>query len=196
MFCDMVGYAILAWYLEQTLPNEYGSHRRPWFLCQREYWGASQPEEMQREQEEEYARIGGGGGGGGGGEGGADQPALHQGAPSHIETIRGLDLKSRVLISHLHKVWSHGNRWWHVLTRQTKKKGNEVVAVKDLNLTLFEGQITCLLGHNGAGSARSRETPKALGFSFFSFFFSYLRLFFPLFFIFCSFTANPPRSLC
>jgi ABC-type glutathione transport system ATPase component len=70
--------------------------------------------------------------------------------PSHIEPMRGISNKPRVFISHLHKVWRHGNRWWNVLTRQTK--GTEVIAVRDLNLTMYENQITCLLGHNGAGS--------------------------------------------
>ena len=39
-----------------------------------------------------------------------------------------------VSIKHLHKVYSNGK-----------------VAVEDLNLNFYEGQITSFLGHNGAG---------------------------------------------
>ena len=39
-----------------------------------------------------------------------------------------------VSINHLHKIYSNGK-----------------VAVEDLNLNFYEGQITSFLGHNGAG---------------------------------------------
>ena len=34
-----------------------------------------------------------------------------------------------------------------------KRRGKSVTAVNGLNLTLYEGQITALLGHNGAGKS-------------------------------------------
>jgi ABC-type transport system involved in cytochrome bd biosynthesis fused ATPase/permease subunit len=42
--------------------------------------------------------------------------------------------RAKVLISNLRKKYSDGK-----------------VAVKQLSLSMLEGQITCLLGHNGAG---------------------------------------------
>jgi len=178
MFFDGVAYALLAWFLEQTLPNEYGSNRPPWFLCTREYWGRTKPERAGEDSEagagpyseldssrdpmavhaalearaEEEARLGGGGGGVGA-------------PPSHIEPIRSSELKPRVFISHLNKVFHHGNSLVYLLRRgvarlfQGKNEGGkavkrdraELVAVRDLTLTMYEGQITCLLGHNGAG---------------------------------------------
>ena len=49
-----------------------------------------------------------------------------EGEPTHLPL--------GVSIKHLHKVYSNGK-----------------VAVEDLNLNFYEGQITSFLGHNGAG---------------------------------------------
>ncbi|XP_063082713.1 phospholipid-transporting ATPase ABCA3-like [Cavia porcellus] len=49
------------------------------------------------------------------------------------------DLVAGIQIKHLHKVF--------------KKNNTTKVAVKDLSLNLYEGQITVLLGHNGAGKS-------------------------------------------
>jgi len=154
-----LGYAFLSWFLEHTLPNEYGSNRPLWFLCTREYWRQSKAQEnytrMQEDADADAAAADGSGGGGGDGAAIVALQSSPDGPPSHIEPMRSSAHKPRVFIRHLHKVWTHGNKWWHVLTCSTKKKGNEVVAVKDLNLTMYEGQITCLLGHNGAGSVHT-----------------------------------------
>ena len=56
-------------------------------------------------------------------EGTTDQS---EGEPTHLPL--------GVSIKHLHKVYSNGK-----------------VAVEDLNLNFYEGQITSFLGHNGAG---------------------------------------------
>lgn len=45
-----------------------------------------------------------------------------------------ISLITGVAINHLHKIYSNGK-----------------VAVEDLNLNFYEGQITSFLGHNGAG---------------------------------------------
>ncbi|XP_038178851.1 phospholipid-transporting ATPase ABCA3-like [Arvicola amphibius] len=50
-----------------------------------------------------------------------------------------VDLMAGVQIKHLHKVFQEGN---------TTK-----IAIEDLTLNLYEGQITVLLGHNGAGKS-------------------------------------------
>ncbi|GAB1292624.1 ATP-binding cassette transporter sub-family A member 15 [Apodemus speciosus] len=50
-----------------------------------------------------------------------------------------IDLTAGIQIKHLHKVFRENN---------TTK-----VAIKDLSLNLYEGQITVLLGHNGAGKS-------------------------------------------
>jgi ABC-type transport system involved in cytochrome c biogenesis ATPase subunit len=177
MFFDGIAYALLAWYLEQVMPNEYGSHRPPWFLFTREYWTRTKPERAADDD-------GFGGGAYSELEGGADKDPAHVqaaleareqeahraagGPPSHIEPIRSSELRPRVFISHLHKVFHHGNSWYNCIVqcfskkereRRKHRKGDDdvsstdVVAVRDLNLTMYEGQITCLLGHNGAGKS-------------------------------------------
>ncbi|XP_052030926.1 phospholipid-transporting ATPase ABCA3-like [Apodemus sylvaticus] len=50
-----------------------------------------------------------------------------------------IDLTAGIHIKHLHKVFHENN-----ITK---------VAIKDLSLNLYEGQITVLLGHNGAGKS-------------------------------------------
>uniref|UniRef100_A0A5F9DF62 ABC transporter domain-containing protein n=1 Tax=Oryctolagus cuniculus TaxID=9986 RepID=A0A5F9DF62_RABIT len=49
------------------------------------------------------------------------------------------DLVTGITIKHLHKVF--------------QDKGTTKVAIKELSLNLYEGQITVLLGHNGAGKS-------------------------------------------
>ena len=53
-----------------------------------------------------------------------------------------------VSIKHLHKVYSNGKVGRKMLSRQTLPPQ---VAVEDLNLNFYSGQITSFLGHNGAG---------------------------------------------
>jgi ABC-type Na+ transport system ATPase subunit NatA len=146
-FFDGVAYAFLAWFFENILPNEYGSHRRPWFLCTSRYWretcskkdNAMNVDEIRQREAQEAQR----------------QAAIADQENAFVEPIRSADLasKARLIISHLYKVFSHGNSTWNFLRRKTHTKATEVIAVKDLSLTMYEGQITCLLGHNGAGKS-------------------------------------------
>ena len=53
------------------------------------------------------------------------------------ETVPDPSLKARVEIQHLTK----------------RYKSSEFPALNDLDLTLYESQITALLGHNGAGKS-------------------------------------------
>jgi len=174
MLLDAILYGLLAWYLGQTLPNEYGTHRRPWFLCTKSYWIDEKPVEHEHEEDDDDVRMH------------ADQrtqqnpqqdqsttnrngvrtvrvnvaaasprgdgdPSTLDGS-STIEPIRSsvLRRRARIFIRHLHKVFTHGNRWADWIAR---RKPLQTVAVKDLNLTMYEGLITCLLGHNGAGKS-------------------------------------------
>ena len=165
MFADTLGYALLAWYFEQVLPNEYGSHRPPWFVFTRKYWCARNEQAEQPQQpaspliepgqlnsDHDHDR----------GEhehGHADDH--HMGSvASHIEPVRSAELlsKARLVISHLYKVFSHGNGLWNRLTCRPPSPSTRVVAVRDLSLTMYEGQITCLLGHNGFASTNTTNT--------------------------------------
>jgi ATP-binding cassette subfamily A (ABC1) protein 3 len=65
---------------------------------------------------------------------------------SNVETVHDKDLTSKVFIKNLLK--------------QYKTRGATIApAVDHLNLTLYENQITALLGHNGAGKSHSFAHP-------------------------------------
>ena len=147
LFFDGLAYAFLAWFFEQTLPNEYGSNRPVWFLCQRSYWCTEGAAGRRGASEEDMAAA-------------VAAAAAHNASQPHIEPMRDPVLlgKARLVISHLQKVFSHGNALWNWITRAPKSSTTQVVAVRDLSLTMYEGQITCLLGHNGAGGFQPTHT--------------------------------------
>jgi hypothetical protein len=174
-FADMLGmmildtalYALLAWYFENVLPNEYGSQRKPWFCCTAAYW---QPQKaaIARAQEEQRVLAALEAGANNNGNGNDNH---HGNEPAHasvqIEQVTSNELLSKrsVSITHLYKVFDH-QTWidqsfdWCCRRRCGKKvPQNDVeeeaervrqsqhltVAVKDLSLDMYEGQITCLL---------------------------------------------------
>lgn len=47
-----------------------------------------------------------------------------------------------------------------ILNRIRKRYSDGKLAVKHLSLAMLEGQITCLLGHNGAGMSNLRDIIK------------------------------------
>lgn len=152
MLVDGLAYGFLAWFFEQTLPNEYGSHRPPWFIFTRSYWCDARAPPLDAPQyaqlEAEQSRL----------DSMADHPEGVGAAGrsrSHIELVDHdrMRSKARLVVAHLHKVFGHGNALWNWLRGKQHDAGNEVVAVRDLSLTLYEDQITCLLGHNGAGKS-------------------------------------------
>ncbi|XP_058537073.1 phospholipid-transporting ATPase ABCA3-like [Ochotona princeps] len=64
---------------------------------------------------------------------------FHEPVQSKYFEAEPTGLVTGITIKHLHKVFYH--------------KGTMKVAIKELSLNLYEGQITVLLGHNGAGKS-------------------------------------------
>ena len=143
MLLDSVLYSLLALYLQAVLPGTYGQ-RLPWYFPFSPAWWLGerrwrrlrlyfrldkQYELVSSEVEEvcmEEVQFGGNI------PASIWEPLAREREPEHLE--RG------VCMSQLGKVYS-----WGVLG--LKKK----VALHSVSLSLFEGQITVLLGHNGAG---------------------------------------------
>lgn len=122
MFFDFLCYGVLAWYFDQVVPGDVGTPLHPLFLFQKEYWCPGR-------------------GGVGEGEDGVEEAlASHLQHPlspptSHVESISPEDQGSvRVLITGLCKLFGDGK-----------------YGVRHLSVAMLKDQITCLLGHNGAG---------------------------------------------
>ena len=125
LFVDGCVYGWLAWYLEHVLPNEYGSRQPLWFCLKPSFWFKSWMKEPHHTAEDGQA------------EGNC--------ADEFIEPVPvAMAAQASVVIQSLRKQFVEG--------RGRNRK--ETVAVSSLDLTFYEGQITALLGHNGAGKAR------------------------------------------
>jgi len=150
-FVNTAYLLVLSWYLTQVWPSEYGVHKPWYFLFTPDYWrplcvgicsiaGLSQRpvlarlpsygDENERSGVEMAARN----------RAKSDPPCIP------IEDVPN-NLKSQVedkKCVHIHNL----RKSFHTNT-------GEKVAVDGLNMTFYSGQITALLGHNGAGKSTS-----------------------------------------
>ncbi|GAB9475521.1 Atp-binding protein [Globisporangium polare] len=151
---------LLGWYFEQVLPQQYGVRKPFYFFLKREYWfgNASSQDSATTVQNQEsdsfpmdesanstpqaggaYTKV-------------FDglhhlpapaSPARRQSPPEYVEPVSALLLAQErkgtcLQIRGLRKVFK-------------LEDGDENVAVEGLDLSMYCGQITALLGHNGAG---------------------------------------------
>jgi ATP-binding cassette subfamily A (ABC1) protein 1 len=123
---DFLLYGFLAFYFEQVLPTEYGTQRPFYFLCTRDFWLGT-PADSYSSLEDAKANTEAALGGGEGGE-----ASFFEGSD---EAVRQAG-EGGIRIQQLGKVYSNGKR-----------------AVSNLDLEMHQGQITSLLGHNGAGKS-------------------------------------------
>ena len=175
---DTFFYLALAWYLDQVVPREFGSPQPVWFLCKPTFWwqccsstyssivgrgrsgwsrlptnaSASQIEDDETLFSAQFSSSGTSfrpsheaGGEGEQNQQCAAEPSVllastasETSADSDYEPIMDRSLIPRVVVRDLYKVY--GNM---------RRKKAVVPAVNHLDLTLYESQITTLLGHNG-----------------------------------------------
>jgi hypothetical protein len=140
---QIVLYTVLAWWLEQILPSQYGTRQRPCFLCTRTYWkihsrrsvapgdastGLLAPSETPI-TESNPAVLGG--------------SSLPGGEPTQIEAVadelRALGKSQKCIETKF-------------LRKEFSTPDGVLVAVNNLCLTMYEGQIFALLGHNGVSN--------------------------------------------
>ena len=163
---DAVVYGAAAWYLHKVVPTEFGVARHPLFCCgfRRTVRRLSPakavvdaaiaspdtvavdarrllPSLPSPSQGGGGSFVGSGGGGGGSGSGSTDDErliALLRAESAAVEDVTP-DVAGRpgVFLHHLSKVFPMPH-------------GGAHVAVDNLSLELYEGQVLCLLGHNGA----------------------------------------------
>lgn len=131
MAVDIVLYAALAFYLDAVVPSEHGVKQSPCFCLRRTYW-------WPRAAESGATATVSAGGSSGGSAGGPRAPAD---AERDVEPVsREMRGREAIRIVDLHKSFQSCRR-------------PEVRAVNGINLTIYEGQITAILGHNGAGKS-------------------------------------------
>ncbi len=125
---DFVIYIAMGWYMDKVMPRQYGVSLPFYFLFTSAYWRSDEiPSENKIwDIDSEVCKL---------------QCEVTDGNEVCEAVGRELKLQERnnraVVISKLCKTFP---------TPDGVK-----IAIKNLNLTLYEGHITCLLGHNGAG---------------------------------------------
>ena len=145
---DFFLYLFLALYFQQIVPSEWGTHQRPWFCCLPSYWcpkaidttskrGAangqlsmemgSQPHRPLQEASPLVPA------------GGSDRSSYFEAVSEAVRAQLGVSVRG------LHKKF------------HTDGEAEPFIAVKDLNIDLYQGQILALLGHNGAGRSRQAK---------------------------------------
>lgn len=127
LLLDFVLYTVLALYLEQVVPKDYGTTEKFYFPLKPSFWFKS----MRAKRDASAAPD----------DAVANATALSVTNPNFEEVsadLRSQEKQQQALSIHgLRKVFS--------------VPGGEKVAVKSVSLNLYSNQITCLLGHNGAG---------------------------------------------
>ncbi|KAM6964539.1 LOW QUALITY PROTEIN: cholesterol transporter ABCA5 [Tautogolabrus adspersus] len=118
---DCILYLLLAVYLDQVLPGEFGVRRSLLYFLKPSYWS------KRRKRYVEVSSV--------------YNDTEGKGGPSGDESIEPVSPEFRgkeaIRIHNIHKVY--------------KEKDNVVEALRGLTFDIYEGQITALLGHSGAG---------------------------------------------
>nr|XP_050848484.1 cholesterol transporter ABCA5-like [Vespula vulgaris]XP_050848485.1 cholesterol transporter ABCA5-like [Vespula vulgaris]XP_050848486.1 cholesterol transporter ABCA5-like [Vespula vulgaris] len=121
MTLDIFLYGYLAYYLDSVIPSEYGTKRSPWFCFTPGFWCQRKVQRVPSSNGESNSFIPG--------------EETHRDVEPVIREMKG---REAIRIVDLFKSYQ-------------KCRKPEIKAVNGINLTIYEGQITAILGHNGAG---------------------------------------------
>ncbi|WKY01593.1 hypothetical protein Q1695_015531 [Nippostrongylus brasiliensis] len=122
---------LLTWYIEAVYPGGEGVPQKPWFIFQKSYWF---PSSQSRESAAAQKLEGG---------------SLVE--RDFVKLESEPDLKATINVVGLSK--TYGTSLFKKLFDCQFGKLSEKKAVDQLNLKMYHGQITALLGHNGAGKS-------------------------------------------
>lgn len=121
MTLDIFLYGYLAYYLDSVIPSEHGTKRPPWFCFLPGFWCQKKVQRVPSSNGESNSFIPG------------------EEANRDVEpVVREMKGREAIRIADLYKSFH-------------KCRRPEIKAVNGINLTIYEGQITAILGHNGAG---------------------------------------------
>jgi ATP-binding cassette subfamily A (ABC1) protein 3 len=130
MAIDIAWCLLLAFYLDQVVPTEHGSAKVWNFCCQRSFMFSNS------DIEDQAALMN------------SDIPMEPMGQFTHIEPvseeIRG---RGNITIKHLRKEFDRSS------CGRTTGTYAPLIAIDDLDVQIYEGEIFALLGHNGAGKS-------------------------------------------
>ncbi|CAK9108749.1 ABC transporter A family member 1 (ABC transporter ABCA.1) (AtABCA1) (ABC one homolog protein 1) (AtAOH1) [Durusdinium trenchii] len=124
---DTFIYLAVTFYLDNVLPQEFGVPKPPNFLCTRRFWAGSRRGRTERAHVDSFVDP----------ETGSENPFIEARTRDQQQL---LDEERCVKINGLTKRFSTAS-------------GEDKVAVNSLSMDMYEGQITCLLGNNGAGKS-------------------------------------------
>ncbi|KAI4454722.1 atp-binding cassette transporter subfamily a abca [Holotrichia oblita] len=123
MALDIVLYGFLAYYLDCVIPSEHGTKKSPFFCFKPSYW-------CPKKHPHGIPLLNGGS---------SNMLNNDEENNTDVEQVpREMKGKEAIRIVDLFKSFHH--------CRQP-----EIKAINGINLTIYEGQITAILGHNGAG---------------------------------------------
>jgi ATP-binding cassette, subfamily A (ABC1), member 3 len=167
LFLDTILYIFLAWYLDQVVPREYGTSRPVWFLFSPYYWcgGMDRRGRGGDKSTASLSRSVSPRGGNGVAvhitdDGSVDVASssdnisddVEEFAANQHEKMTDPSLVPQIKIRKLTKQYTRRN----ILTKRRGDGDMPPPAVNQLDLDLYESQITTLLGHNGTwGCCRS-----------------------------------------
>ncbi|XP_025262179.1 ATP-binding cassette sub-family A member 5 isoform X4 [Camponotus floridanus] len=121
MTLDIFLYACLAYYLDSVIPSEYGTKKPPWFCFVPGFWCQRKVQRVPSSNGESNSFIPG--------------EETNRDVEPVVREMKG---REAIRIADLYKSYH-------------KCRKPEIKAVNGINLTIYEGQITAILGHNGAG---------------------------------------------
>ncbi|XP_054155382.1 cholesterol transporter ABCA5-like [Oppia nitens] len=119
MIVDIVLYTVLAIYLDQVIPGEFGPKQSMFFFLKKSFWCSSNMNRLRNSSIREED--------------------LCQHNPDIEEVTHDMRGKAVINIENMSKVYGKGKK--------------AVTAVNNLSFSVYESQITGLLGHNGAGKS-------------------------------------------
>nr|pir protein F33E11.4 [imported] - Caenorhabditis elegans [Caenorhabditis elegans] len=130
LIVDGIIMIILTWYIEAVIPGGEGVPQKPWFFVLPSYWfpnsGSKTVDSSDQFQQIQYA----------------DHVKLEKEPTDLIPTINVVNLTK-----------TYGTSFFKKLFDCKFGKSGEKRAVSNLNLKMYPGQCTVLLGHNGAGKS-------------------------------------------
>lgn len=143
MLLDAIIYSLLAWYLDNIFPSEFGSPRPFYFIFLPSYWFEGITLNSLQRFESPFYR---------------DYSRLNSSEIEmtvHATNTSNQDSKYFEKVSNDLLQQSQDMRCISIqgLGKVFQTTGGERVAVDNLNAEMYEGQVTVLLGHNGAGKS-------------------------------------------
>ena len=136
MAASFVLFTGLGLYLDKVIPSKFGSTRHPLFCLDPKFYGCCRKERSSRINDEEAEEL-------------YESMVGDSGDVNfEMDGIRPENYEAPPIISK--RLEANGD---YAYVRALRREFGDFVAVKNLNFKIYDSQIFCLLGHNGAGKS-------------------------------------------